>query len=306
MAGVVWSPGLELSPSLPITDLEVKLCSLITLLVLTLISGLSPLFLFRRQGSGDIPGPRGLSLISCFSGGVFLATCLLDLLPDYLSDINEALSQLAMTLQFPLREFILAMGFFLVLTLEQIALSYRDAPVSSEDTHPLLGAEPRHPDHPHADVGAHSPVRAVALVASLSLHALLEGLGVGLLRDGGGGKVLDRCVALLLRNCVLAFCLTVKLGQGRPRPRALLGCLLLFSFMSPLGVGVGVALNDSSDPLHRLARAALEGVAAGAFFYVTFLEILPHDLAPAGRRILRVIVMLFGFSVVTSVLFIKI
>lgn len=32
-----------------------------------------------------------LSLISCFAGGVFLAACLLDIIPDYLSDINAEL-----------------------------------------------------------------------------------------------------------------------------------------------------------------------------------------------------------------------
>lgn len=32
-----------------------------------------------------------LSLISCFAGGVFLAACLLDIIPDYLSDISEQL-----------------------------------------------------------------------------------------------------------------------------------------------------------------------------------------------------------------------
>lgn len=30
-----------------------------------------------------------LSLISCFAGGVFLAACLLDIIPDYLSDMNS-------------------------------------------------------------------------------------------------------------------------------------------------------------------------------------------------------------------------
>lgn len=32
-----------------------------------------------------------LSLISCFAGGVFLAACLLDIIPDYLSDISAEL-----------------------------------------------------------------------------------------------------------------------------------------------------------------------------------------------------------------------
>lgn len=38
-----------------------------------------------------------LSLVSCFAGGVFLATCLLDLVPDYLASINEALAALRVT-----------------------------------------------------------------------------------------------------------------------------------------------------------------------------------------------------------------
>lgn len=32
-----------------------------------------------------------LSLISCFAGGVFLSACLLDIIPDYLSDIKTEL-----------------------------------------------------------------------------------------------------------------------------------------------------------------------------------------------------------------------
>lgn len=40
---------------------------------------------------------KALSLVSCFAGGVFLATCLLDLLPDYLAAIDEALAALHVT-----------------------------------------------------------------------------------------------------------------------------------------------------------------------------------------------------------------
>ncbi|XP_073465300.1 LOW QUALITY PROTEIN: zinc transporter ZIP1-like [Aquarana catesbeiana] len=310
LARLVWRPGLEASPPAVVTDLEVKIGSLVTLLLLTLISGLIPLFLLRRQGSTDILSARrsALSLISCFAGGVFLATCLLDLLPDYLSGINEALGKLNITLQFPLQEFILAMGFFLVLVLEQIVLSYKDQPGPSEETHSLLASEGRHSGsdqpHVHVDVNAHSAVRAVILVMSLSLHSVLEGLAVGLLRESG--KVLEICLALLIHKCIISFSLTLKLSQGRLRPRVILGCLLLFSFMTPLGIGIGVALTESSDPLHQLARSVLEGIATGTFLYITFLEILPHELNSGDQRIGKVVVMLCGFSVITAILFIKI
>lgn len=42
---------------------------------------------------------RLLSLISCFSGGVFLATCLLGLMPDYLQGVNEAFSNAGITVR---------------------------------------------------------------------------------------------------------------------------------------------------------------------------------------------------------------
>lgn len=200
------------------------------------------------------------------------------------------------------------MGFFLVLVMEQIVLSYKDQPGLSEETHSLLASEVRHSgsDHPHVhvDVNAHSAVRAVILVVSLSLHSILEGLAVGLLRESG--KVLETCLALLIHKCIISFSLTLKLGQGRLRPRVILGCLLLFSFMTPLGIGLGVALTESSDPLHQLARSVLEGIATGTFLYITFLEILPHELSSGDQRIGKVIVMLCGFSVITAILFIKI
>lgn len=200
------------------------------------------------------------------------------------------------------------MGFFLVLVLEQIVLNYKDQQSLSEETHSLLSSEARHPSpdqpHVHVDVNAHSAVRVVSLVVSLSLHSVLEGLAVGLLRESG--KVLETCLALVIHKCLISFSLTFKLGQGRLRPRVILGCLLFFSLMTPLGIGIGVALAESSDPLHQLTRSVLEGIATGTFLYVTFLEILPHELSSGDPRITKVIVILCGFSLVTAILFIKI
>ncbi|XP_074837312.1 zinc transporter ZIP1 isoform X2 [Carettochelys insculpta] len=260
---------------------------------------------------------KALSLLSCFAGGVFLATCLLDLLPDYLASISEALAALRVTLQFPLQEFILAMGFFLVLVMEQIVLAYKDQAGSLEETRALLGTSaqdstiqaphwpegPLHP-HVHVDFNAHSAIRCFLLVASLALHSVFEGLAVGL--QEASAKVLEICLALLIHKCIIAFSLSLKLLQGRLHPRAVAGCMLLFALMSPLGIGLGVALTETSGALHQLSRSVLEGLATGTFIYITFLEILPHELGSPKHRIPKVILLLAGFALVTSILFIKI
>uniref|UniRef100_A0A8C5WNC7 Solute carrier family 39 member 1 n=2 Tax=Elapidae TaxID=8602 RepID=A0A8C5WNC7_LATLA len=331
---LVWNPYESTARS--VQALELKLGSLVLLLVVTLLCAFIPLWLFRRPGSALNSGSFGpqrktLRLVSCFAGGIFLGTCLLDLLPTYLTSINEALDDLRVTLRFPLQEFILAMGFFVVLVLEQIVLAYKDPSGSLEETeallsnvshqHPALQQDQSWPEgsqrpltrdrlaaertHVHVDFNAHSAIRLVVLFLALSLHSIFEGLAVGLQEDGT--QALEICLALLIHKGAIAFSLSLKLLQGRLRPRVVAICLVIFSVMSPFGIGLGVSLTEvPMAALSRLSRSVLEGLATGTFIYITFLEILPHELGSSEQRILKVIVLLLGFALVTSVLFVKI
>ncbi|XP_054483324.1 zinc transporter ZIP1-like [Anoplopoma fimbria] len=326
------SPGretaaLQVNPA-HVPALEIKLGALVVLLSITVLFGLAPLCMVRGPGSCSVDPDlrrRLLSLISCFAGGVFLATCLLDLLPDYLQGINEAFSIAGVTLQFPLPEFIMAMGFFLVLVLEQIVLAFKDPSSSdveecrallvdsslqandwndSQHSHRHRGSEETDSGHSHVDFGSQSALRAFILVFSLSLHSVFEGLAVGLLEDEK--EVLEICLALMIHKSIISFSLAVKLSQGRLRRSVVAGCLLVFAVMSPLGIGVGLALTETeASPQHRLARCTLEGLAAGTFIYITFMEILPHELSIGRNRIPKVAMLLVGFAVVTAVLFVK-
>ncbi|XP_069507579.1 zinc transporter ZIP1 [Ambystoma mexicanum] len=325
-AHMEWSPGFESGPR-SADGLLVKVGALVSLLLLTIICGLIPLCALQRPGgfNSEDRRKRIISLLSCFAGGVFLATCLLDLVPDYLASINSALDSLNVTLHFPLQEFIIAMGFFLILVMEQIVLAYKDQSGSLEETRALLGtstenrlqaphwhdgptAESRHQGeervHVHIDFNSHSALRSFILVFSLSLHSVFEGLAVGLQEDAS--KVLEICVALLLHKCIIAFSVTLKLVQSRLRQQVVLFCLLLFAVMSPLGIGLGVSLSEVGGAVHQLTRSVLKGIATGTFIYITFLEILPHELNSTKERIPKLIVLILGFSVVAGVLFIKI
>ncbi|XP_028280891.1 zinc transporter ZIP3 [Parambassis ranga] len=328
-SSVLLSPGrdapaaaLQVNPA-DVPALEIKLGALAVLLSVTLLFGFAPFCLIRGAGRcGVDPDVRRLllSLTSCFAGGVFLATCLLDLLPDYLQGITEAFDNAGVMLQFPLPEFIVAMGFFLVLVLEQVVLAFKDQSSPHLDEHRALLVDSSvqtndrshhrrqgssdSDGHFHVDWASQSALRAFILVFSLSLHSVFEGLAVGLLQEGK--EVLEIVLALLIHKSIISFSLTFKLSQGRLRRSAVAGCLLLFAAMSPLGIGLGVALTETkTSPQHQLARCTLEGLAAGTFIYITFMEILPHELSSGRNRIPKVAMLLVGFAVVTAVLFIK-
>uniref|UniRef100_A0A8C4R3W9 Solute carrier family 39 member 1 n=1 Tax=Eptatretus burgeri TaxID=7764 RepID=A0A8C4R3W9_EPTBU len=314
--------------------LGAKILALLLLLLLTLLFGVAPISLLNRAASEGVRSgshARSLSLASCFVGGVFLGTCLLDLLPDSLSGIHDAVAKLGVQIVFPLPEFVVAIGFFVVLLIEQIFLhchgnsTKRDEerslliPASDDEEDPLqrsvnvdndmsLGHshgdlhQPRNRHtHLHVDAASHSPVRSLVLVLSLSLHSIFEGLAVGL--QSSVLRVLELVAPLVLHKVLIAFSLCLKLVQGGISLYFTFSLMLLFAVMSPLGVMIGIGVTQAGTSENGLVRSLLEGFSTGTFIYITFLEVLPHELNTGSDRLLKVLILISGFSAVTAIVF---
>jgi zinc transporter 1/2/3 len=69
-----------------------------------------------------------MSFLNCFAGGVFLGTCLLDLFPEVQDNIQQIIKVLDINTSFPAAEFLVAMGLFIVLIVEQISLDCKPEP----------------------------------------------------------------------------------------------------------------------------------------------------------------------------------
>uniref|UniRef100_A0A3Q3XRY1 Solute carrier family 39 member 1 n=1 Tax=Mola mola TaxID=94237 RepID=A0A3Q3XRY1_MOLML len=290
--------------------LQVKICALVGLLVFTLLFGFIPARVkWFRDTNGSETHRTVLSLISCFAGGVFLAACLLDIIPDYLSDINSELE--ARQSDFPLPEFIMAAGFFTVLILERIVLNCREMRATREEYAPLIpdaghghGTSPdleSSGHHLHVDFQAHSPFRSFMLFLSLSLHSVFEGLAIGL--QSTDSRVLEICIAILVHKSIIVFSLALKLVQSAVPPLWVAAYIGVFAMMSPIGIAIGISVMEAQLAAGTLIQAILEGLAAGTFVYITFLEILPHELNTPGKQLLKVIFILLGFSVMAALTF---
>ncbi|XP_061565442.1 zinc transporter ZIP1 [Cololabis saira] len=300
--------------------LQVKIGALVGLLLLTLLFGFIPARVrWFRDTNGTEIHRTVLSLISCFAGGVFLAACWLDIIPDYLSDITAELGARQVETSFPLPEFIIAAGFFTVLILEKMVLNFREMRAGHEETAPLLsdgrnghGHGHGHeaaasPDlessghHVHVDFQAHSPFRSFMLFLSLSLHSVFEGLAIGL--QNTDSKVLEICIAILVHKSIIVFSLSVKLVQSAVHPLWVAVYIGVFAMMSPLGIAVGISVMEADLASGALIQAILEGLAAGTFVYITFMEILPHELNSAGKQLLKVLFILLGFTIMAALTF---
>ncbi|XP_036951184.1 zinc transporter ZIP1 [Acanthopagrus latus] len=296
--------------------LQVKIGALIGLLLLTLFFGFIPARVkWFRDTNGTETHRTVLSLISCFAGGVFLAACLLDIIPDYLSDIHAELDARMVETTFPLPEFIMAAGFFTVLILERIVMNCREMRGAAEERAPLISdnrnghghGHGTSPDlegsghHVHVDFQAHSSFRSLMLFLSLSLHSVFEGLAIGL--QSTDSKVLEICIAILVHKSIIVFSLSVKLVQSAVPPLWVAAYIGVFALMSPIGIAIGISVMEAQLAAGMLIQAVLEGLAAGTFVYITFLEILPHELNSPGKQLLKVLFILLGFSVMAALTF---
>lgn len=116
-------------------------------------------------------------------------------------------------------------------------------------------------------------------------------------------QVLEICIAILVHKSIIVFSLSVKLVQSAVRPLWVAAYIGVFAMMSPLGIGIGIGVIEAKLAAGTLIQAILEGLAAGTFVYITFLEILPHELNSPGKQLLKVLFILLGFSIMAGLTF---
>lgn len=403
--------------------LELKIIVLCSFLIMTFLFGMIPV-IFIRYISRNVPisevdeyqrnklakYKRVMSFLSCFAAGVFLATCFLDLLPDVQKNLIHIISKWTNFPGFPVAEFVMIIGLFLILVIEQIVLTVKerslnndsnysqlpteDQPilqnnqtngystmqqdqeqrenaltVSYESQHSLGGicdephiaqtspafeqnlnshnidrkhASPgsgpqrrypvqkqeskysrqsscdshghshalRHDHHQHAPASntdtnnrlqTHSRLRAMLLVCALSLHSVFEGITVGLLTDTA--NVLNVFAALTLHKSILSFSLGMSMVQSKISMMSAVKSIIGFSVSSPIGVIIGILVTNWTSTNSGIAHGVLQGIASGTFLYIIFFEILPKEFNCEVDRILKVLFLIIGFSVVTGIMF---
>ncbi|XP_048831743.1 zinc transporter ZIP3-like [Brienomyrus brachyistius] len=272
-----------------------------------------------------------LALCNSFGGGVFLATCFNALLPAVREKVLLVLNVVQVQTDYPLAETMMMLGFFLTVFVEQTVLTFRrerpsfidletfnaggsEAGSDSEYDAPFI-APPRasvrgpHQDGHHhgrlspSDIARAGPLRLASLVLALSAHSVFEGLALGLQEDGVQlGRLF---VGVAVHETLAAVALGISVAKaGLPmRDASKLGVTV--SLMIPLGIGLGMGIESAHSLAGDIASVVLQGLAAGTFLFVTFFEILSHELEDKHDRLLKVLFLILGYGVLAGLVFIK-
>lgn len=110
-----------------------------------------------------------------------------------------------------------------------------------------------------------------ALVIAMGVHAFFEGLALGLMKSLGG--YLGFLAAIVFHK----WAESLAIGLGFLRAKAGLGSRLfgtiLFAFIAPIGVIIGLLLDDAGVK----TKAIMLGISSGTFFYISIAEIISEE-----------------------------
>ncbi|XP_063435824.1 zinc transporter ZIP1-like [Mytilus trossulus] len=317
---------------------QVKIFILFGLFAATFLFGFIPvkcIYHYRKNLETSRVYRRILSTLSCFAAGVFMATCLLDLLPETIEALEPHIKESTKFEHYPVAQFIMIMGLMLMLTVEQCVMTNQEkrerishdsndtmrmkavkterTVLSSKDDSGIsyISSSGSEIDDPAGEKiskdfescvtlsvknseTTSSTLRSILLLVALSLHSIFEGIAGGLQKQTT--DVVEIFIGISIHKVIVAFSLGMTLSQSELTFWAQIRYIVTFALATPIGMVIGLLIVEfGQGTTSSLAVGILQGIACGTFLYVTFFEILQHELTKPDIRLIKTLFLFLGF-----------
>ena len=132
-------------------------------------------------------------------------------------------------------------------------------------------------------------LRGFLVILALSLHAVFEGIAMGLTNEESSVWFLFFAVAS--HKYVISFCVGMQFVASGIKNWVTVLYVATFALISPLGAGIGIALSEtatSDAELQNGTVVVLQGLACGTLLYVVFFEVIEKERLKGTNGILQV------------------
>lgn len=138
--------------------------------------------------------------------------------------------------------------------------------------------------------------RGVVVILALCLHAILEGLAIGL--QNSMSNIWYLFTAVSIHSATIMFYVGFELLLARTKKLTIFIHIIVLSVASPLGITLGllITLNYNMNTKAKSAAVVfLEGLSAGTVLYITFFEVLNREKERRVFRMRRAVCIVSGF-----------
>merc|ERR1719153_975590 len=152
------------------------------------------------------------------------------------------------------------------------------------------------------DSGFEAALRGFLVVLAISLHAVFEGIAMGLTDNPKSVWLLF--IAISAHKYVISFCISMQFVTSGLPPLLSIIYFSTFALISPVGAGIGILISEtvkSEAETQTVAVTVLQALATGTLLYVVFFEVLEKERQKKKNGLLQVIFVVLGFVVMVLV-----
>jgi len=271
-------------------DLPLNLWKVIFQIFLTALNVICWLVPLRAKKFSE--NELGLGLANAFSGGVFLSLAFGHLIPESIHGFegyNESLPFM-----------IVLGGYLLIFFVEKVA--FDTGSILANDTSEQSkggqdGANAKNVDSSNSVKEPSTTSKsAVILLGALAVHSILEMTALGLANTFGDSALLSLSIALHQPAESIAL-LIAFLKSGMPKNQ-IAKYLSVFSMMGPIGVAIGMCVNEFAAPI---VDSIMLATVAGTFIYVGATEVIPEEWENQNHKYKKFFALISGIIAIFGI-----
>lgn len=328
-----------LSDFLKVKMLDMKLYSMISLLLVTLLSCYVPWII--KNNTKPSTSRITMSYLTCLAGGVVLGALLMHMIPEsVIPHVHDKDSEAV--IQWGL--FASGISFLILLAIDRLFMhdhshdhshvskTSKSITIETTDCHQNSEGESCHHHHDHhtkIDLpcplpqeedcgtcheeevmgGCHmdslneqsTKSQALVFIVALSMHSFLEGFGIASKNDSN--SLFSYMISMILHKILEAFALGLNVLNAQFSPTFTLGLIIFYSILTPLGMVLGIVMLVGEDKSsHSIISAVLNGLACGSFLFVSCIEMIPPEFHKKTKHsIPKFLLLSLGFILISMV-----
>lgn len=139
----------------------------------------------------------------------------------------------------------------------------------------------------------------IILMVALSVHAIFEGIALGLL--AGLNETVNLIVSIVIHKFAEGMSICIAMQKSGMQFRQVFQFLCIFAIATPLGTLIGILLNGMSD----IINVVFMSIAGGSFIYVSCSELIVEEFSLPGNRWLKLLAFLMGAALIGALILIE-
>ena len=123
---------------------------------------------------------------------------------------------------------------------------------------------------------------------ALSVHAMFEGIALGLMNDLS--SVVNLIISIAIHKFAESMAISIALLKSKIAFKALFKFIMVFSLATPLGTAFGILLGNTPE----IVSIIFTSLCGGTFIYVACSELIVEEFSMPGNRWIKLLAFVLG------------